>query len=349
MGPFISPPFLPDFLQGSCGCSLHPFLSSGNAGAPLSGTAPEMQAAVSPRHTRSVQTCSFSIKNQPKGAALRFALQPSLLQLFPSPHCGTATGALCRVWAGEEASPVHNPRHFPRAFQCTEHPSAAHLRVIQLVCFHFILFAKEVAGTFLLIYFYLMLFLQKAKTKRTQQNEKEECSHSHGGKTTLCPTEPRVLPARPGPSAEHPCNVPAASGKDFAGENPHLPSHLDLPPHCCMCCMYASCFLPRAQRGMPKDLGQPIPLSWLCAPISPTPASSRCCREEDVEQSQRCAANINYPLTALQAAIRSWLSNSCSQPPARGTLLWGAGRGRWGPGMAVGRGARAAAFRAGGF
>lgn len=219
-----------------------------------------MQAAVSLLHAHSAPASFFSIKNQPKGAALRFALQTSLLQLFPNPRRGTATGASCRAWATEGASPVHNSQCFSRAFQCTENPSAVHLRVIQLVCFHFILFAKEVVGTFLLIYFYLMPYLQKAKTKQTQQNEKEERSHSHGHKTV--PNRAQSAPSSARSLAEHPCSVLAAPqplGRMSQAESLHLPSHQDLPAHCCMCRMCASCLPPHTQKEMLKDLGQPRP------------------------------------------------------------------------------------------
>lgn len=82
------------------------------------------------------------------------------------------------------------------------------------------------------------------------------------------------------------------------------------------------------------DLGHPLRAGWAPSPPPRHPQHPRAAvGEEDVEQSRLCAANINYPLTALQAAIRSRLSDSCSRPHARGTRRWGAAggtAGTWG-------------------
>lgn len=78
----------------------------------------------------------------------------------------------------------------------------------------------------------------------------------------------------------------------------------------------APCLLPGLRA---LDLGS-LP-AWL--ERAPSPGL---CQQEDVEQSQLCAANINYPLTALQAAIRSQLSDSCSQPEG---CSGGGAAGRW--------------------
>lgn len=92
--------------------------------------------------------------------------------------------------------------------------------------------------------------------------------------------------------------------------------------------MAASCLPSHAQPRMPKGLGHPLRAGWAPSPPPRRPQHPRAAvREEDVEQSRLCAANINYPLTALQAAIRSQLSDSCSRPHARGTRRQGAAGG----------------------
>lgn len=96
-----------------------------------------------------------------------------------------------------------------------------------------------------------------------------------------------------------------------------------LQTHCDALLLHPGAFYapsPMLRQGSPSILGEGAGLAsraarfGICPRLAGAGSLPMRCQGEDVEQSQLCAANINYPLTALQAAIRSQLSDSCSQP-----------------------------------
>lgn len=190
-----------------------------------------------------------------------------------------------------------------------------------------LIFAREVAGPSLTLFILLLFFFSHsahATNPTGGKGEKEEGFHGHQAKIPRCRS--RAPPAaclllKP---LQQACS-PSASGKDGLEGGKKSSSSIPVLPWRAVA---APCLPSHAQPRMPMDLGHPLRAGWAPSPPPRHPQHPRAAvGEEDVEQSRLCAANINYPLTALQAAIRSRLSDSCSRPYARGTRWWGAAGG----------------------